>query len=260
MPRKPDQVFEALWPVWTERILDRAFCATELVEDLIKALGPIGRREDELRAGDRVLNDDRDILLRVSRASSLGLSLYLGNRRVASASVIDAGSSGAVGGFAAAELVDTVLRRQDTFRGQLNQNGRQQLVVCRPLYSSKGTSDAYGAVGMIEAYQDLESYQELVRTGLARSAASRSDTTEEQTERMDSVIRFIDDVARRLQLLALNGNIIAAQAGDHGRAFRVVCRELSSLAEQSKDAVAQVRLLMDELLPPDQEPEDEGPL
>lgn len=54
---------------------------------------------------------------------------------------------------------------------------------------------------------------------------------------------FIDDVARRLQLLALNGNIIAAQAGDHGRAFRVVCRELSSLAEQSKDAVSEVRKL-----------------
>jgi methyl-accepting chemotaxis protein len=64
---------------------------------------------------------------------------------------------------------------------------------------------------------------------------------------MDAVTRFIDDVARRLQLLALNGNIIAAQAGDHGRAFRVVCRELSSLADQSKDAVADVRRLSEEM-------------
>ena len=33
----------------------------------------------------------------------------------------------------------------------------------------------------------------------------------------------------------------------HGRAFRVVCRELSSLAEQSKEAVAEVRKLTREM-------------
>src|SRR5690606_25312334 len=71
--------------------------------------------------------------------------------------------------------------------------------------------------------------------------------SEEQSDRMESVMHFIDDVARRLQLLALNGNIIAAQAGDHGRAFRVVCRERSSLAEQSKDAVADVRRLTEDM-------------
>ncbi len=64
---------------------------------------------------------------------------------------------------------------------------------------------------------------------------------------MASVMLFIDDVARRLQLLALNGNIIAAQAGDHGRAFRVVCRELSSLATQAKEAVAEVRKLTEDI-------------
>jgi len=66
-----------------------------------------------------------------------------------------------------------------------------------------------------------------------------------QADQVEAILRFIDDVARRLQLLALNGNIIAAQAGDHGRAFRVVCRELSSLADQAKDTVAEVRELAD---------------
>ena len=61
----------------------------------------------------------------------------------------------------------------------------------------------------------------------------------------DADIRaFIDDVARRLQLLALNGNIIAAQAGEHGRAFRVVCRELGALADQAKSAGSEVRELV----------------
>ena len=74
---------------------------------------------------------------------------------------------------------------------------------------------------------------------------------------------FIDDVARRLQLLALNGNILAAQAGDHGRAFRVVCRELSSLADQAKGAVAEVRSVTEEMglrpVTEDHDVEDTGP-
>jgi methyl-accepting chemotaxis protein len=65
-----------------------------------------------------------------------------------------------------------------------------------------------------------------------------------QADRMESVMHFIDDVARRLQLLALNGNIIAAQAGEHGRAFRVVCRELGSLADQAKNHGQDVRKLI----------------
>src|SRR5690606_13517519 len=68
--------------------------------------------------------------------------------------------------------------------------------------------------------------------------------SEEQSDRMESVMHFVDDVARRLQLLALNGNIIAAQAGEHGRAFRVVCRELGSLADQSKNTGNEVRKLI----------------
>ena len=44
--------------------------------------------------------------------------------------------------------------------------------------------------------------------------------------------------------MSLNGNIIAAQAGEHGRAFRVVCSELGGLADQSKGTAAEVRKLI----------------
>jgi hypothetical protein len=240
-----NRIFESVWDVAQRRVFDRAIATTELIDDSLRAHGPIRRRDQDLCAGDRVINDDRQILPRIARATSLGLAVYLGNRRVASASVLDAGEAPPVGGYADAVVVEAVLRRREMYRGVLDRGGRPTLIACRPLYA-RDTSDEYGPLGMIEAYQDMETFRDMIvaslRTGLDAEARS---TTVVQADRVEGILRFIDDVARRLQLLALNGNIIAAQAGDHGRAFRVVCRELSSLADQAKDTVAEVRELAD---------------
>ncbi len=243
----PDEVLDAVWRILSRRVAERAAAAVDLLDELLHAQGRLHRRDSELVVGETVLNNDRVILPRLARATSLGMSIYLGNRRIASFSVLDAGSAHDVGGFADAILVDTVLRKREVYRGTLEVGGRPHLVACRPLFSTDDT-DHYGALGMLEAFQDVGAYQDMLRGALRKALAlDERRSTETQADRMESVMHFIDDVARRLQLLALNGNIIAAQAGDHGRAFRVVCRELSSLAEQSKDAVADVRRLTEDM-------------
>lgn len=241
------QVYDAVWQVVVRRMSERAAAAIELLDELLHAHGELHRRDQDLLAGDRVLNHDREMLPRMARATSLGLNLYLGNRRIASSSVLDAGDAMEVGGFADASVVDVVLRRREVFRGTIDVAGRNHMIAARPLYATH-TPDEYGPIGMVEAFQDEDAFREMLMTTLREQAGTDSRSELEiQGERMESVMHFIDDVARRLQLLALNGNIIAAQAGDHGRAFRVVCRELSSLAEQSKESVAEVRKLTREM-------------
>ncbi len=232
---------KSLLPALTARILDRAAAAAEAVEASLMALGPIRRTDSTLLAGDRVLNDDREILPRLSKTAGLGLCLYLGNRRIASASVPDAGSAPDPGGFADAILVDATLRRGELYRGTIDQQGRQVLVASRPVHANERGVD-HSTLGIIEAFMDLGVFE-----GALMNAMDAEDLMDAgysaHADGMGRITQFIDDVARRLQLLALNGNIIAAQAGEHGRAFRVVCRELSNLAEQSKDAGAVTRKL-----------------
>jgi hypothetical protein len=240
------RIFESVWEVAQRRVFDRAVATTELLDETLRAIGPIRRRDQELCAGDRVLNDDRQLLPRISRATSLGLAVYLGNRRVASWSVLDAGEAQPVGGYADATVVEAVLRRREVYRGVLERGGRQTLIACRPLYA-RDHSDEYGPLGMLEAYQDEATFRDMIAGSLRDSGADPRNPGVLQSDRVEGILHFIDDVARRLQLLALNGNIIAAQAGDHGRAFRVVCRELSSLADQAKETVGEVRELAEEV-------------
>lgn len=251
-----DAVFDAVWSIVTRRLTERTSAAVDLLGDVLHAMGPIHRRDQELLAGEHVLNEDRQLLPRVSRATGLGICLYLGNRRIAGVSVLDAGEVPDPGGYADALVVDVVLRKRETFRGTIERGGRSVVMACRPLYASEKPDD-YGPIGMVEAFQDESTYREIVAATLReRVGTDVKSADEHNADRIETVMHFIDDVARRLQLLALNGNIIAAQAGDHGRAFRVVCRELSSLADQSKDAVSEVRKLREDLGPTDDDDDD----
>ena len=69
----------------------------------------------------------------------------------------------------------------------------------------------------------------------------------EQTQAIGEIIASVNDLAEQSNLLAVNASIEAAKAGEHGKGFAVVAQEVKSLAEQSKQATAQVRSILNDI-------------
>ncbi|MBW2494619.1 MAG: hypothetical protein JRE43_07695 [Deltaproteobacteria bacterium] len=104
-----------------------------------------------------------------------------------------------------------------------------------------------------------ESGQERVRQTIEGMDAIRlaTETAEKvirnlggRTKEIGAIIDVIDDVADETNLLALNAAIIAAQAGEHGRAFSVVADEIKDLADRvlasTKEIAELIRAVQEE--------------
>jgi methyl-accepting chemotaxis protein len=69
----------------------------------------------------------------------------------------------------------------------------------------------------------------------------------EQSQAIGEIIASVNDLAEQSNLLAVNAAIEAAKAGEQGRGFSVVAQEVKSLSEQSKQATAQVRTILNDI-------------
>jgi len=69
----------------------------------------------------------------------------------------------------------------------------------------------------------------------------------EDSQRIGGIIEIIDDISDQTNLLALNAAIESAGAGEHGKRFAVVAKEVRRLAERTVDATRQIRELINEI-------------
>lgn len=69
----------------------------------------------------------------------------------------------------------------------------------------------------------------------------------EQSQAIGDIISSVNDLAEQSNLLAVNAAIEAAKAGEQGKGFTVVAQEVKTLADQSKQATAQVRTILNDI-------------
>ncbi len=69
----------------------------------------------------------------------------------------------------------------------------------------------------------------------------------EQTQQIGEIIATVSNIASQSNMLALNASVEAARAGEHGKGFAVVAAEVRSLAEQSRQATAQIKSILQDI-------------
>lgn len=79
------------------------------------------------------------------------------------------------------------------------------------------------------------------------SIAESTISLSEHTQQIGDIITTVNDIAEQSNLLALNAAIEAARAGEQGKGFAVVAAEVKNLAEQSQQATAQIRSILDDI-------------
>ncbi|MCP5059848.1 MAG: HAMP domain-containing protein [bacterium] len=94
----------------------------------------------------------------------------------------------------------------------------------------RSVQDTIGAIQEIES-----SFVKLVNVITALADRSRS---------IGEIIDVINDVAGETQLLSLNASIIAAQAGENGRAFAVVASQVKQLADRTGQSTREISQLI----------------
>ncbi|MDY7079371.1 MAG: methyl-accepting chemotaxis protein [Chloroflexota bacterium] len=72
-------------------------------------------------------------------------------------------------------------------------------------------------------------------------------TLSEQTQQIGEIIATVSDIAAQSNMLALNASVEAARAGEYGKGFAVVAVEVRNLAEQSRQATAQVKAILSDI-------------
>ncbi|MEI8395438.1 MAG: methyl-accepting chemotaxis protein [Rhodospirillaceae bacterium] len=128
---------------------------------------------------------------------------------------------------------------------EITQSGVQMAKRAKEVANSAEQAVAASHAGL-HAAEDATRAMDAIRDQ-AESVAENIVVLSEKTQAVGEIIITVNDIAERSHLLALNAAIEAASAGEHGRSFAVVAAEIKNLADQAKEATAQVRTILGEI-------------
>ncbi|HSV95652.1 MAG TPA: methyl-accepting chemotaxis protein [Spirochaetota bacterium] len=102
-----------------------------------------------------------------------------------------------------------------------------------------------GSSSIITTINNVKSYSH-DSFGRMENTLGKFRVLEERGANMANFIQVINEIADRVNLLALNASIEAARAGEHGRGFAVVANEVSKLADATSQNSSEIEKLIRE--------------
>jgi methyl-accepting chemotaxis protein len=139
----------------------------------------------------------------------------------------------------------SAINETSTTVAQIAQTSKQATTFADGVIAGTQRSEELSAEGQQVVTQSVAGMEKLGQQ--VKAIALAITELNERTVQIGDIISTVKDVAEQSNLLALNASVEAAKAGEHGRGFAVVATEMRTLAEQSRMAANQVRVLLGEI-------------
>lgn len=79
------------------------------------------------------------------------------------------------------------------------------------------------------------------RAALRHSNAEMREITKKSMDDIEKIVKIIENIAKQINLLAINASTEAARAGAHGKGFGVIATEIRSLSNETSSSVESVK-------------------
>lgn len=227
------------WIIGREIVDPLAACARAALEI---AKGNLRQDPQHITSGDEIgqLQEAFNDMLASLREIALQSRSVCENLTIAAAQILSSTQSQAAGTKQQAAAVQEITTTVE----QINLSSKQVAERSRQV---AGTADAVAQSGHagLQAVHETTVGMEAIREQ-TETVAENIITLSERTQAVGEIIATVNEIAEQSNLVALNAAIEAADARDSGRRFSVVAGEIKNLADQAKEATAQVRAILEQ--------------
>jgi methyl-accepting chemotaxis protein len=219
---------------------------------MTESLRRLAEAKEKIAAGDLTAElqprSDKDVLAKAFGAMRDRLRRVLGELQE-SVNVLSTSTQQIVANTAqvASGAAETATAVSETTTTVEEEKQTAQLTTQKTKYVSESAQKAaqVSQTGKKSVEDDIEAMRRI--RDQVESIAESVVRLSEQGQAIREIMITVNDLAEQSNLLAVNASIEAAKAGEHGKGFAVVAQEVRSLAEQSKQATAQVRTILNDI-------------